>query len=69
MKAALEERENAHQISLSESAIDFSFKGERLALAQFHKDIVSQHEGVVSFYEKRLTIEDVFMAVGSRQVS
>lgn len=69
VKAMLEEREDAHQISLSESVIDFSFKGERAALVQLHKDIVVQHEGIVSFYERRLTIEDVFMAVGSNQVS
>jgi hypothetical protein len=31
--------------------------------------LVNAHAGVVSFYERRLTVEDVFLAAGSRRAS
>jgi ABC-2 type transport system ATP-binding protein len=65
----LEQREDVTEVALSGNAIDCSFQGDRRALATLHKEIVLKHEGVVSFYERRLTIEDVFMAVGSHAVS
>jgi ABC-2 type transport system ATP-binding protein len=56
-------------ITINASVIDCAFRGDRSALATLHREIVLQHDGVVSFYERRLTIEDVFMAVGSHAVS
>jgi ABC-2 type transport system ATP-binding protein len=65
----LKSKENLRDIAVSASVIDCAFQGDRRALATLHKEIVLMHDGVVSFYERRLTIEDVFMAVGSHAVS
>ncbi|HEV7842658.1 MAG TPA: AAA family ATPase, partial [Pyrinomonadaceae bacterium] len=65
----LKSKENLCEIAVSASVIDCAFQGDRRALATLHKEIVLMHDGVVSFYERRLTIEDVFMAVGSHAVS
>jgi ABC-2 type transport system ATP-binding protein len=65
----LNRKENLRDIAVSASVIDCAFQGDRRALATLHKEIVLMHDGVVSFYERRLTIEDVFMAVGSHAVS
>ncbi|HKS26643.1 MAG TPA: ABC transporter ATP-binding protein [Pyrinomonadaceae bacterium] len=62
-------REDVGGVEAEGSAIDCSFRGDRAALATLHREIVLRHEGIVSFYERRLTIEDVFMAVGSHAVS
>lgn len=69
VKAALEVREDLHRLIVKGASLEFSFKGSRSDLARLHRELVKQYEGVVSFYERRLTIEDVFMAVGSKQVS
>jgi ABC-2 type transport system ATP-binding protein len=69
LAAALRGKENVREVALSDHAIDFSFGGDRRALASLHKELVLMHDGVVSFYERRLTIEDVFMAVGTHAVS
>jgi ABC-2 type transport system ATP-binding protein len=66
---SLEGKEELRDITVEGSRIDCAFQGERRALATLHKEIVLMHDGVVSFYERRLTIEDVFMAVGSHAVS
>lgn len=65
----LQSRESLSEIVVNDDVIDCSFQGDRRALANLHKEIVLVHDGVVSFYERRLTIEDVFMAVGSHAVS
>jgi ABC-2 type transport system ATP-binding protein len=62
-------REDLRDVSVSGTTVDCAFRGDRRALATLHKEIVLKHDGVVSFYERRLTIEDVFMAVGSHAVS
>jgi ABC-2 type transport system ATP-binding protein len=62
-------KDNLCDVTVNASTIDCAFQGDRRALAALHKDIVLMHDGVVSFYERRLTIEDVFMAVGSHAVS
>ncbi len=67
--AALAARTEVTNLRSASTTIDFSFNGERAALSQLHKEIVSEHQGVVSFYERRLSVEDIFMAVGSHQVS
>ena len=69
LAAQLEGRESLSDVRVDGPVIDCAFKGERRALATLHKEIVLSAEGVVSFYERRLTIEDVFMAVGSHAVS
>lgn len=65
----LERMENLSDVTVRERVIDCNFQGDRRALATLHKEVVLMNEGVVSFYERRLTIEDVFMAVGSHAVS
>jgi ABC-2 type transport system ATP-binding protein len=45
--------------------LEFAFAGTRHELAELHRALVVQHDGIVSFYERRLTVEDVFMAVGT----
>ncbi|MBD0369428.1 MAG: ABC transporter ATP-binding protein [Pyrinomonadaceae bacterium] len=65
----LESREDLRDVTVEGAIIDCAFQGDRLALATLHKEVVLMHDGVVSFYERRLTIEDVFMAVGSHAVS
>jgi ABC-2 type transport system ATP-binding protein len=67
--ASLEEREEVGGINVHQLLVDFAFKGERAALAGLHREIVAAYPGVVSFYERHMTIEDVFMALGSHQVS
>jgi ABC-2 type transport system ATP-binding protein len=57
------------EVVVDGNAIECGFLGDRRELATLHKELVLRHDGVVSFYEKRLTIEDVFMAVGSHAVS
>lgn len=47
------------------NVLEFSFNGDRAALAELHRALVVQYPGIVSFYERRLTVEDVFMAVGT----
>jgi ABC-2 type transport system ATP-binding protein len=66
---SLEGKEELRDIIVEGARIDCAFQGERRALATLHREIVLMHDGVVSFYERRLTIEDVFMAVGSHAVS
>jgi ABC-2 type transport system ATP-binding protein len=69
LASALSSRDEVKNISVSQSTIDCDFDGDRAALARLHQEIVLAHAGVVSFYERHLTIEDVFMAVGSHNVS
>ena len=66
---ALAGRAELKEMKINQLALECSFGGDRAALARFHREIVLAHEGVVSFYERRLTVEDVFMAVGSREVA
>jgi ABC-2 type transport system ATP-binding protein len=69
LAALLEGQESLRDVVVNASVIDCAFRGDRAALATLHREIVLQHDGVVSFYERRLTIEDVFMAVGSHAVA
>ncbi len=65
----LRAHEHVNSVTATGAGIDCTFTGERSALVELHRNIVVKHEGIVSFYEKRLTVEDVFMAAGSRHVS
>lgn len=65
----LEGREDLSNVKAEHWIVDCTFNGDRAALAKLHLEIVLNNPGVVSFYERHLTIEDVFMAVGSHQVS
>jgi hypothetical protein len=69
LRAALENRDELKNLSVNRLTIDCTFDGDRAALARLHREVVAAHAGVVSFYERRFTIEDVFMAVGSHRVS
>jgi ABC-2 type transport system ATP-binding protein len=69
LASALSGRDDLKNLSVEQLTIDFAFDGDRAALARLHCEIVLAHPGIVSFYERRLTIEDVFMAVGSHRVS
>lgn len=59
----------AEGVKVSGHEVDFTFKGGRDALAVLHRELVTAHAGVVSFHERRLTVEDVFLASSSRAVS
>lgn len=69
IKERLETEARIKNIVLNEATIDFSFTGDRAALVELHKNLVTNCAGVVSFYERHLTVEDIFMAVGSRRVA
>ncbi|PYS90702.1 MAG: ABC transporter ATP-binding protein [Acidobacteria bacterium] len=67
--AELQAREAVQQIEARALTIDCAFVGERTALAALHRELVGQHRGIVSFYERQLTVEDVFLAASSREVA
>jgi ABC-2 type transport system ATP-binding protein len=69
LSSELGRRDDLKNINVNQLTLDCTFDGDRAALAALHREIVTAHAGVVSFYERRLTIEDVFMAVGSHKVS
>jgi ABC-2 type transport system ATP-binding protein len=69
LAAELSKREDLKNIIVNQLTVDCAFDGDRAGLARLHREIVLEHADVVSFYERRLTIEDVFMAVGSHKVS
>jgi ABC-2 type transport system ATP-binding protein len=69
LASALAGRDDLKNIEARALTVDCSFAGDRAALACLHCELVMAHPGIVSFYERRLTIEDVFMAVGSHRVS
>jgi hypothetical protein len=49
--------------------VDFTYTDARAELAALHRELTAAHDGLVSFYERRLTVEDVFLASGRRDVS
>ena len=57
------------KIKLDDATVDFTFTGARAELAALHRELTAAHAGLVSFYERRLTVEDVFLASGRRDVS
>jgi ABC-2 type transport system ATP-binding protein len=69
LAADLEGRASLKEIKVSGPNVDCTFTGARGALAELHRELVNEHAGVVSFYERRLTVEDVFLAAGGRRVS
>jgi ABC-2 type transport system ATP-binding protein len=62
-------RAGVKKIKMDGATVDFTFNGERAELAALHRALTAAHAGVVSFYERRLTVEDVFLASGRRDVS
>lgn len=67
--ADLQRLDTVRQINADALTIDCAFTGERAALAALHRQLVGRHAGIVSFYERRLTVEDVFMANSSHEVA
>lgn len=65
----LEARAGVKKIKMDGATVDFTFVGSRADLAALHRELTAAHAGVVSFYERRLTVEDVFLASGRRDVS
>jgi ABC-2 type transport system ATP-binding protein len=65
----LKGRASLKEIKVSGPNVECTFTGARDALAELHRELVNEHAGVVSFYERRLTVEDVFLAAGGRRVS
>src|ERR1051326_6975609 len=59
-------RNSVEGVKVSGADVDFTFKGGREALVELHRELVTARAGVVSFYERRLTVEDVFLASSSR---
>jgi ABC-2 type transport system ATP-binding protein len=62
-------RESLKEVKVEGASVECTFAGGRDALAALHRELVNAHAGVVSFYERRLTVEDVFLAAGSRRAS
>ena len=62
-------RAGLKKIKAEGATVDFTFVGSRAELAAFHRELTAAHAGLVSFYERRLTVEDVFLASGRRDVS
>lgn len=69
LAATLRQIPQIQNISLSNYKINFTFLGSKLELVELHRQIVLNHNGILSFYEKQLTVEDVFMAVSSHRTS
>jgi ABC-2 type transport system ATP-binding protein len=57
------------KVKVEGATVDFTFEGARAELAALHRELAAAHAGLVSFYERRLTVEDVFLASGRRDVS
>jgi ABC-2 type transport system ATP-binding protein len=62
-------RAGLKEVKVEGAVADFTFTGGRDELASLHREVVTAHAGVVSFYERQLTVEDVFLAAGRRDVS
>ncbi|MFL6333804.1 MAG: ABC transporter ATP-binding protein [Pyrinomonadaceae bacterium] len=62
-------RARVKKVKVEGATVDFTFNGERAELAALHRELAAAHVGLVSFYERRLTVEDVFLASGRRDVS
>ena len=62
-------RAGLKKIKVEGATVDFTFNGGRAELAALHREVAAAHNGLVSFYERRLTVEDVFLASGRRDVS
>src|SRR5215210_1863639 len=62
-------RAGLKKIKVEGATVDFTFTGAREELAALHRELAAAHSGLVSFYERRLTVEDVFLASGRRDVS
>lgn len=69
LAAFLRQISQVQNISLSNYKVNFTFLGSRTELVELHRQVVLNHSGIVSFYEKQLTVEDVFMAVSSHKTS
>ncbi len=69
LAATLRQVPKVQNLSLSNYKINLTFLGTRAELAELHREVVLNHSGIVSFYEKQLTVEDVFMAVSSHRTS
>jgi len=56
-------------VKVSGATVDFTHTGAREGLVGLHRELVTTHAGLVSFYERQLTVEDVFLASGRREAS
>jgi ABC-2 type transport system ATP-binding protein len=65
----LRARAGAERVKVGGATVDFTFTSGRAELAALHRELAAAHDGLVSFYERRLTVEDVFLASGRRDVS
>jgi ABC-2 type transport system ATP-binding protein len=62
-------RAGVKRVKVEGATLDFTFVDSRAELAALHRELAAAHAGLVSFYERRLTVEDVFLASGRRDVS
>ncbi len=67
--AHLSGRDSVTRVAVARETVDCTFLGGKEELAALHREVVASVEGVVSFYERRLTVEDVFLAKGGREAS
>ena len=62
-------RADVKEVKIAGATVDFTHTSARESLAALHRELVTTHTGVVSFYERQLTVEDVFLASGRREAS
>ena len=62
-------RADVKEVKIAGATVDFTHTSARESLAALHREMVTAHTGVVSFYERQLTVEDVFLASGRREAS
>ena len=62
-------RAGVKKVKVEGATVDFTFEATRAELAALHRELTAAHAEVVSFFERRLTVEDVFLASGRRDVS
>src|ERR1044072_691985 len=54
-------RAGVERVKVEGATVDFAFTGTREELAALHRELTAAHAGLVSFYERRLTVEGIFL--------
>lgn len=68
-KTYLNEMEQISELSIKNNELDFSFSGSLEDLAEINSYLVNKNIKIISFYEKKKNIEDLFMKYSNNEVS
>lgn len=68
-KNYISEIENISEISIKNNELDFSFSGSLEELSEINTYLVNKNIKIISFYEKKKNIEDLFMKYSNNEVS